>query len=130
MDWETAVEMSLAPREQEESNKSALKVVLNFKLSITEYPLEPTFDIHSGLFAPQSINNLETLILSLVKNGAVQGKWRYCIPFLGKSSRNSTCYSVMKQARAFFVPTFSKSKWKVLTSLKYSVWYTSWLPLC
>lgn len=85
---------------------------------------------YSGLFAPQLINNLETLILSLMINGAVQGKWTCCIPFLGNNSRTSTCYWVMMQVRAFFVGTFSKAQWKVLASLKHSIWYTSWLFLC
>lgn len=45
MDWEGGVEMNLGPREQEESKTSALKIVLNFELSVTSYPQEHTFDI-------------------------------------------------------------------------------------
>lgn len=90
MDWEGGVEMSLGPREQEESNTSALKIVVNFELSGTIHQSPPLY--YSGLFAPQLINNLETLILPLMINGAVQGKWTCCIPFLGNNSRTSTCY--------------------------------------
>lgn len=41
MDWEGGVEMSLGPREQEELYTSALKIVVNFELSVTIHQSSP-----------------------------------------------------------------------------------------